>query len=169
MKILAAIFAFIVSFSVSAQTDTVSKSDYTLPTLAFMGLPKVEISTNFSSASIYGGYGFYTTYLITGNVGLEVNFDPGEKIVLGPKFSLGYVLIGEPGLNVQVSLWAPIKENQFDLVLNPQIGTGYFLGIFYLIGGYNFNLTRRTNFQDSFNLTLGMQIPLNIEKFVDNI
>lgn len=138
------------------------------PTLAFMGLPRLEMSSDFQSFSLYGGYGFYTTYFVIGNIGYEARFSP-DGFLNGPKASLGWTFVSQPGFQVTCSAFMPIKDKQVDVILNPQIGTNIFLGIFYLEGGYNFNLTRNTPIPDSFNMTLGMQIPLNIEKFVNNI
>jgi len=43
------------------------------------------------------------------------------------------------------------------------------LGFFYAQAGYNFNITNNFDIPDSFNLSIGIQLPLNMEKFVSNM
>ncbi|MCC7454047.1 MAG: hypothetical protein IT222_07770 [Crocinitomix sp.] len=136
-----------------------------MPRLAFMGLPRFELSTDFQSTSIYAGYGFYTTYVVTGNIGPEVRFAK-NNFLIGPKASMGLVL---PFLQFSLSMYAPFKDNELAIILNPKIGTNLVIGIFYLEFGYNINLRSDLGIPNSLNMGIGVNVPLNIEKFIANI
>jgi len=141
---------------------------YTRPTLVFMGLPRLEYTTDFVSHSIYAGYGFYTTYFITGNIGPEIRFN-NNNLMIGPKASLGFWLPSIPGFQFTFKAFTPFRNNTYDLILNPQLGMHFPLGFFYAQAGYNFNITNNFDIPDSFNLSIGIQLPLNMEKFVSNM
>jgi|SRR5690554_507125 len=141
---------------------------YTRPTMVFMGLPRIEYTTDFISHSIYAGFGFYTTYFITGNIGPEIRFNNND-LIIGPKASLGFWLPSIPGFQFNFKAFTPYRNNTYDLILNPQIGMHFPLGFFYAQAGYNFNITNNFDIPDSFNLSIGIQLPLNMEKFVSNM
>lgn len=150
---------------------SLSHSNYTDPfrrsTLAFMGLPSAEFSSDFNSYSVFGGYGFYTTYFVTGKLGAEFRFS-NDSFLLGPKATLGFCIPGFPGGQFSFSTYVPINNQSYDIILNPKIGISYLLGVFYFEFGYLHNVTRNFEIPSSINLTLGVQIPLNISKFVSN-
>lgn len=157
MKKLFIVIVFCLINQVFAQSN--------MPRLAFMGLPRLELSTDFQSISIYAGYGFYTTYFVTGNIGPEVRLAK-NNFLIGPKASLGLVL---PFLQFSLSMYTPYKDNELAIILNPKIGTNLVIGIFYLEFGYNINLRSDVGIPNSLNMGIGVNIPLNIEKFIANI
>ncbi|MEL6941669.1 MAG: hypothetical protein AAFO82_03300 [Bacteroidota bacterium] len=134
--------------------------------LVIEGLPKLEATSNFEFNSVYLGYGFYSSMMITGNIGVEIRFGDIQPKAY-PKISFGYVHLGR--FQTQLSALFPIHEGSSDIVLNPQIGYGWFFNIIYILGGYNFNLTNNLDIKNSFNLTLGIQIPLNLERFLHKL
>jgi len=135
---------------------------------AMMGMPRIEFSSDFKSFSPFAGFGFYTTYFITGNLGAEFRFAK-DSFFIGPKAFLGIVAPLWPGVQLNFSAFVPIKNNEYDIILNPQLGTNLFYGILYLKAGYNFNLYNNFDIPNSFNLTLGINFPMNLSKFVENI